>query len=163
MVTVYASVGNSDDKLSQRRWSNFITDFVTVVHHRADQVHGVWHSAPTEAFQNASVCFEIDDPTAARLLRPRLAQLAAEYGQDSIAWAEVATTRFITPNDLLTPAVDDHGEQLEITRTMLVGLLQGANYGLGGVDDAYLIGDTGDRIGFSTLDGHEYHLQIIPA
>lgn len=93
--TVYASIGNSDDKLSQARWSEFHDKFTATIRSLALQVYGDWVSASVSPWQNACIGFEIGYETSERL-RQDLAELAAEYGQDSIAWAE-AETRFITP------------------------------------------------------------------
>lgn len=93
--TVYASIGNSDDKLTQARWSAFHDKFTTAVRGQALQVYGDWTSPGTAPWQNACIAFEIGHETSERLRRD-LAELAAEYGQDSIAWAE-ADIRFITP------------------------------------------------------------------
>lgn len=93
--TVYASIGNSDDKLPQARWSEFHNKFTAAVRGLALQIYGDWTSGSTDPWQNACIGFEIGYETSERLRRD-LAELAAEYGQDSIAWAE-ADTQFITP------------------------------------------------------------------
>lgn len=93
--TVYVSIGNPDDKLPQARWSEFHDKFNAAVRGLALQVYGDWTSGSTDPWQNACIGFEIGYETSERLRRD-LAELAAEYGQDSIAWAE-ADTRFITP------------------------------------------------------------------
>lgn len=93
--TVYASIGNSDDKLTQARWAEFHGKFSAAVRSLALQVYGDWVSPGTDPWQNACIAFEIGYETSARLQRD-LAELAAEYGQDSIAWAE-ADTQFIRP------------------------------------------------------------------
>jgi hypothetical protein len=100
--TVYISIGNPDDKLTQARWSAFHDKVGAAVRGHALQVYGDWASASTDPWQNACICFEIGHETSERL-RMDLAELAAEYGQDSIAWAE-ADTRFITPADAPTAA-----------------------------------------------------------
>ena len=91
--TVYVSIGNSDDKLTQRLWSEFAGKVASAVHRHAEIVHGEWVSLPLAAWQNASWCFEIFGGDG---LRGRLSYLASEYGQDSIAWVEVPRTEFIT-------------------------------------------------------------------
>lgn len=101
--TVYASIGNPDDKLGQARWASFHDKFTAAVRGLALQVYGDWTSASTDPWQNACVAFEIGYETSERLQRD-LAELAAEYGQDSIAWAE-ADTRFIGPATA-APAAD---------------------------------------------------------
>lgn len=93
MITVYASIGNSDDKLSQAQWSRFVEHFMALVHSHATQVHGEWYSAQQAPWQNACICFVLPE-TLVGTLRERLTSLRQEYGQDSIAWA-VATTTFI--------------------------------------------------------------------
>lgn len=93
--TVYASIGNSDDKLTQARWAEFHDKVTTCVRGLALRVYGDWVSVSTSPWQNACICFEIGWETSERLQRD-LAELAAEYGQDSIAWAE-ADTKFIGP------------------------------------------------------------------
>jgi hypothetical protein len=94
-TTIYASIGNSDDKLAQARWSEFHGKFTAAVRGLALQVYGDWVSSSTDPWQNACIAFEIGNETSERLQRD-LAELAAEYDQDSIAWAE-ADTKFITP------------------------------------------------------------------
>lgn len=93
--TVYASIGNSDDRLTQAAWAEFHGKFSAAVRGLALRIYGDWVSPSTDPWQNACTAFEIGYETSERLRRD-LAELAAEYGQDFIAWAE-ADTQFITP------------------------------------------------------------------
>lgn len=97
MATLYVSIGNSDDKLPQSEWSQFQTSFIEAVAEAADEVHGVWFSSPIGQWQNACVCADIAD-SSREALRARLADLAAIYRQESIAWAAVTETEFIHGN-----------------------------------------------------------------
>lgn len=92
--TIYVSIGNSDDKLSQYRWSGFYRDVNMLLRREASGVHGQWVSEPASAWQNACWCVEVDDFRVA-MLRNRLGAIAAEYDQDCIAWAEAPKTEFI--------------------------------------------------------------------
>jgi hypothetical protein len=94
-TTVYASIGNSDDKLTQERWSAYLRTFLAAIRGAAERIHGEWHSAPTSAYQNACVCFEVH-PAEVADLRALFADLAHRFGQDSIAWAAVERTEFIS-------------------------------------------------------------------
>jgi hypothetical protein len=94
-ITVYVSIGNSDDKLTQQRWNQFWARTHRAVFAYAAQVHGDWISAGSSPWQNACWCFEIPGP-AARTLKFELGRIAAEFGQDSVAWAE-ARTEFLEP------------------------------------------------------------------
>jgi hypothetical protein len=95
MITVYVSIGNSDDKLTQNDWSHFYAWTADRIDRHAWKVHGRWFSDPSSPWQNAAWCFEIA-PHAAESLKRALAATALVYRQDSIAWA-VAETTFIGP------------------------------------------------------------------
>lgn len=101
--TVYVSINNSDDKLTQARWAELHDKVGAAVRGLALQIYGDWVSISTDPWQNACIAFEIGRETSDRLQRD-LAELAAEYDQDSIAWAE-ADTKFIGPATA-TPAAD---------------------------------------------------------
>lgn len=103
MKTVYVSIGNSDDKLTQKQWASFYAQVDAMIGLFADQVYGAWVSAPTSQYQNACWCFEIN-PYAIngktwkldqKALQDNLVQLATEYKQESITWAEVPTVEFL--------------------------------------------------------------------
>ena len=92
--TVYVSIGNSDDKLTQAQWSMFVDETYAAAARQA-LVHGVWTSASAARYQNACFCLELPAGRIGKV-KESLARLAAEYRQDSIAWADAETT-FITP------------------------------------------------------------------
>jgi hypothetical protein len=94
--TIYVSIGNSDNKLTQREWSGFVCKVAKAVRRHAEIVHGEWASLPFAEWQNAAWCFEVFGGSG---LRVQLSYLASEYRQDSIAWAEVPRTEFI-PGEL---------------------------------------------------------------
>lgn len=94
LMIVYVSIGNSDDELSQREWSNFCLAVNEAVFDQAPAVHGRWFSDPSSPWQNSCWCIELDEGDA-RVLKPLLAKLAGKYRQDSIAWAEAPVTEFI--------------------------------------------------------------------
>lgn len=96
MITVYISIGNSDDKLTQQEWATFYRSVNLTIREYLTVVHGQWVSEPASAWQNACWCIEIIDRHAEEL-KSRLRECAAQYRQDSIAWAEVAITKFLIP------------------------------------------------------------------
>lgn len=93
-ITVYASIGNSDDKLTQQEWSEFVRDFERTMRRDAKQIYGVWYSAPGEPFQNACIGAAIPEPNV-DMLRAALTEMGQYFQQDSIAWAVVPETEFI--------------------------------------------------------------------
>jgi len=100
LATVYLSIGNSDDKLTQARWSEFHALVTAYVRNRAHKVHGSWASIPTDPWQNACIAFEMD-PAEIPFLKSELRDLAAVFDQDSIAWAPAQATEFVGPGEVL--------------------------------------------------------------
>lgn len=97
-MIVYISIGNSDDKLSQRNWTHFLAEVDTALNQVQTRRHGAWHSSPFSPWQNACWCVEIpDDQEVVAALKVDLAEFAREYSQDSITWAEAPRTEFLCP------------------------------------------------------------------
>lgn len=100
--TVYITIGNNGDELSQVQWSNFCEDVNKVVNEFCDYVVGVWFSAASAPNQNACWAFvrvaSVDGKREARedLLKRSLAILAGKYKQSEIVWS-VSQTDFIVP------------------------------------------------------------------
>lgn len=92
MKTIYVTIGNSDDKLSQADWCAFHSATDQLIRRAAHWVHGAWVSPSTNPWQNACWCVEIDETD---WLRGQLANLAKAYQQDSIAWAEAPAVEFL--------------------------------------------------------------------
>jgi hypothetical protein len=93
-VTVYMSIGNSDDKLTQREWSEFYVRMAAEVASLA-QIHGAWFSNPAGPWQNACWCLEFASEAIAKIARDTAAEIREKYRQDSVAWAEVPVTLFV--------------------------------------------------------------------
>lgn len=99
-LTVYLTIGNTDDKLTQAEWAKFIGDVnASLILAKMDggTVQFAGHSFPDAPWQNALWCIQIPDDTAADALKTRMAQLARRHRQDSIAWAQVDKVDMVTP------------------------------------------------------------------
>lgn len=96
----YISIGNSDDKLTQADWHRYYCS-VSLAIQRAGTlvgaaVHGQWVSEPASAWQNACWALQLpSDAASVEMLKAKLAGLAGEFRQDSIAWALAPVTEFI--------------------------------------------------------------------
>ena len=97
MLNVYASIGNSDDKLTQAEWSDFTHEFMVLIESAAERVHGEWYSLPQSRYQNCCVAFELTDEKEPALVF-QLGLLCSKYRQDSIAWAQAEVTFVWPPN-----------------------------------------------------------------
>lgn len=93
-VHVYVSIGNSDDKLSQREWSAFHADVRCELIGAGARFHGQWVSPSTSEWQNACWLAELNEAIVEEL-KTNLGRLARKYRQDSIAWARVPETEFL--------------------------------------------------------------------
>ena len=82
MKTVTIQIGNTDDKLRQAQWAQFVMDLDTVVKLDCGQVHFCGHSAGDAPWQNYCVVAECADLGC---LQMQLSELAKKHGQDSIA------------------------------------------------------------------------------
>lgn len=93
-TTVYVSIGNSDDKLTQKEWASFHEQVDEAIHKVALTTYGHWLSESSARWQNACWCFELLRVDYAPL-KQSLSALARNYQQDSIAWAEAPETEFL--------------------------------------------------------------------
>lgn len=89
-----ASIGNSDDKLSQADWSVFIEEFRTAMRRYAEQVYGNWLSEPSDRYQNACMAIEVS-PGSIGALKMDLGEVRKAYSQDSVAFVVAERTEFI--------------------------------------------------------------------
>lgn len=102
-MIVYVSIGNSDDKLSQKDWAGFVADVHDALwgnqRSRASVLHGAWLSRSDSPFQNACWCVEYGDSEkgilAALSARQRLTWAGKAYMQNTVTWAEVKDTEFL--------------------------------------------------------------------
>lgn len=98
-VTVYISIGNSDDRLTRKEWATYLKVANSTITSEASERHGRWFSSPHSEFLNACWCVQVHEIRVPRL-KARLAKLAGKYRQDSIAWAEAPLTEFLAPGDV---------------------------------------------------------------
>ena len=98
-ITVYVSIGNSDDRLTQSQWSTFAGSVREVLRRHASAIHGEWYSASDAGSLNACFCVEItskrDLHVKVGVVKMSLERIRQDYQQDSVAWAEVPETEFV--------------------------------------------------------------------
>lgn len=97
-IAVYIVIGNSDNKLTQKEWSEFCEALDEAIMRKVGPyltVHGEWYSEPSSAYQNACWSVEIKAAHLADALKTRLSYLAKEFKQDSIVWAVAPNPEFI--------------------------------------------------------------------
>lgn len=91
-LTVVLQIGNTDDKITQIEWANFVKEL-----RRIASVYGTIHFfgvSPGDAvWQNSCIVIEAWDRHIERM-REHLKSLAKEYRQDSIAMT-VGETEFV--------------------------------------------------------------------
>lgn len=92
MKTIYISIGNSDNKLTQLQWSAFCNETETRLGCVAREWHFVGFSKPDAPWQTMCCCIVVAN-NSMNELRQQCKALAANYGQDSVALA-VAEVEF---------------------------------------------------------------------
>lgn len=93
-ITVYISIDNSYDKLTQNEWAHYVALVREAIRNLAFRQHSEWFSSGDSPWQNACWCVEVQ-PVMVDDLKARLAREAKAFNQNSIAWAAVPVTEFI--------------------------------------------------------------------
>lgn len=93
MKTITVQIGNSDNKLTQSEWSDFISKMESIILCYAQPMHFSGGSSVRAAWQNYCFVFDAEDLNI-KGLKNLLAKRRAEYKQDSVAWTE-GETQFI--------------------------------------------------------------------
>ena len=93
--TFVVCIGNSDDKLSQTEWAEYIDCVRALVAAYGKHVHFVGYTAPASKYQSATFVFEPYDGDEEQFLW-RLGAAVRRYRQDSAAVVK-GETEFITP------------------------------------------------------------------
>lgn len=93
-MNVYISIGNTDNKLTQQEWAEFVEAVESVL--EGAPLHGAWFSRSYAPWQNACWLMDISQssPVFISDLKASLVHIATRFNQDSIAWA-VAETEFL--------------------------------------------------------------------
>lgn len=85
MVTITIQIGNSDDKLFQSEWSNYVKAVRQVIQMHASEIHFFGGSSTWKEWQNVAwiVCVAEDDIPH---LKNELITIREIFNQESIAW-----------------------------------------------------------------------------
>lgn len=93
------SIGNSDDKLSQREWVMFCIHLEDAVKAYAREVFFVGYTGPDSSYQSFTITFSAT-PRSRNDLWHELSSLCSRYHQDSIAVIE-GQSWFISPRPVV--------------------------------------------------------------
>ncbi len=100
--TIYITIGNSDDKLTQAQWATFVADVDAALDAACEfedtVFHGNWLSPSQSPYQNACWCLTLSSLQAEVALRQEMLMLVKKYGQESITWAS-AQVEFLRLSD----------------------------------------------------------------
>lgn len=92
-MTITLQIGNSDDKLTQERWAQFVECCQDAVQRFCKAVHFFAASEGSKRWQNAVWVVEIDC-AGAFMLQKAIIKIRSDYNQDSAAWT-IGHTLFI--------------------------------------------------------------------
>jgi hypothetical protein len=89
MKTVTIQIGNSDDKLTQLEWSNFVDMVDKAIAMFKGVPHFAGGSSAEKSWQNYCFVFELDeDPLITKSFQRQLKDIRTRYRQNSVAWVE---------------------------------------------------------------------------
>lgn len=90
MLTITLQIGNSDDRLSQREWHDYVEAVRAVLEVNHVQVHFFGAPPNWTPWQNAAWVFVIEREQIPDL-QAALIEIRVEFRQDSFAWSEGET------------------------------------------------------------------------
>lgn len=88
---IVVQIGNSDDKLSQKSWSDFFKEVHETVKAFAASMYFTGTSDGHAPWQNATFVFSVDE-VFVDALKHKLTEIRGRYSQDSVAWSVCDTT-----------------------------------------------------------------------
>jgi hypothetical protein len=84
-ITVCLQIGNSDDKLTQKEWSEYYDKVdATIDFYTSVRIHFSGSSAPTAPWQNFCWVFEIDQDFYGDMLQ-EITDIRERFRQDAVA------------------------------------------------------------------------------
>lgn len=89
-MTIAIQIGNSDDRLTQAEWSEFVAAVQNAVETWVATIHFAGCSAGNKRWQNACWVFECGEADAASL-KSEVKRIRERFRQESVAWTEGAT------------------------------------------------------------------------
>jgi hypothetical protein len=92
-MNVSISLGNSDNKLPQKQWADFVEEVRKAVYDVCCQIHFFGGPPNYESWQNMTIVFDVSD-AAIPHLKEDLTKIRTKYFQEAIAWLE-GETEFI--------------------------------------------------------------------
>jgi hypothetical protein len=92
MKTVTIQIGNTDNKLTQQEWAEFVSQVKKVLEYST--IHFFGGSPNWEAWQNAAWVFSCENEHRLGLIKENLVNIRKNFNQESVAWSE-SITEFI--------------------------------------------------------------------
>ncbi len=90
MKTISILIGNSDDKLTQKQWAEFVGNTEFWVKKFCSTIHFSGGSTSNLPWQNYCIVFGVEENKEV-WIKENLLELKRKYNQDSIAWIDGQT------------------------------------------------------------------------
>ena len=87
-MTITIQIGNSDDKLTQIEWSNYVSEIQDMLVDSGTKIHFFGGSTTWSPWQNVAW---VIDTNEAQEIAAAVGQIRKKYNQDSVAWTEGST------------------------------------------------------------------------
>lgn len=93
MKTIVIQIGNSDDKLTQKQWAEFVDNTLYWIKKFCSNIYFSGGSNNELPWQNYCVVFSVEENKVV-WIKDNLIELRKKYNQDSIAWID-GNTQFV--------------------------------------------------------------------
>lgn len=90
MKTITIQIGNSDDKLTQKEWAQFVDAVHMSISNRCEEMHFSGGSSNNAIWQNFAWVFTCQEKHI-DTLKSRISAVGGTFKQDSVAWTEGET------------------------------------------------------------------------
>lgn len=90
MITITIQAGNTDNKLSQQEWSNFVRKLDGEIRFHAEDIHFFGGSENWALWQNVAWII-VTDRNRLEILKSQVMNTREAFYQSSVAWTEGAT------------------------------------------------------------------------
>jgi flagellin-like hook-associated protein FlgL len=96
MKTIIIQIGNSDNKLTQKEWSEFVDEINNIINLFSDGIHFFGGSNTWSPWQNVAWVFVLKETIWFNVpiettLKNTIHNISVKYKQDSVAWTEGIT------------------------------------------------------------------------
>lgn len=95
-MTLYITIGNTDNKLDQQCWHTFTQHLYSLMLFHCHTIHGEFHTQSNTPYQSCCMSGELNEELDLENIENSVSILARNFNQDSIAMS-ISETKLVQP------------------------------------------------------------------